>query len=216
MTPVACEAWERWWGARTALDFIAREVVGPEAIADLVGVRFDSASLELRRVAGIQPLPDRLALLAVLAARRRALSTRELAARCHVSPSGMRRAIVSALNANALVEDRPGTFVAHLAWKPAAARVVAVELKLASWRRALSQAELYRSWSNASWVILSGRASAQARTSAAEAGVGLATLRDTGVLDLITRPAVRRLRAEWASVWAGEQMLAQAQAPTNG
>jgi hypothetical protein len=146
MTPLAQDAWQRWWRGRVAPDFIAREVVGQEAIADLVGVRFNAQSLAARSASGIRPLPDRLALLAVLAARRRALSTKQLAERCHVSPSGMRRAIGAALDANALVEREAGKFVAHRAWSPATARSVAVELKLRSWQRAIIQARRYQRW----------------------------------------------------------------------
>ena len=122
----------------------------------------------------------------------------------------MRRAITNAIEAGALVEARKGAFATQAAWKPAMRRTVAVELKLADWKRALRQASLYRDWAGAAWVLLATAPTEAAGPAATALGVGLAVLQCDGGLQIIAKPKPRRLKSDWASVWAGEQILFQA------
>lgn len=208
MTAPAIAASDKWWRARKPATFVATEVVGPDAIADLVAVRFTPGSLEERTRAGIRPVIDRLALLAVLQSQRRARTTSELATLCRVGLSGMRRALAIGVNAGALVRD--GRHVAtNPAWSPVADRVVAVELKLDNALAALDQARAYRRWANAAWMVLARAPSPSAITAAQSLGVGVATLDADGSRATLVPPRTRRRpTCRWAGVWAAEQALA--------
>lgn len=211
MTVPAREAGQAWWRGRRPPCIVADEIVGPDAIADLVGARFDAACVRRRKEAGIRPLTDPLALQAVLAGRRATLTTREMAEACKVTPSGIRRGIRLALEAGALVETTRFCYTTHPRWSPVVRRAVAVELKLRDWSRALRQAIAYRTWANAAWVLLAKRPPVVAIDVAAAAGVGLGTLSPDGTLTAWLRPEVRPARIpHWSSIWVGEQLLAAA------
>lgn len=211
MTDLAAAACPWWWLGSRQHDFVAAEIVGPDAVADLVGIRFDQRRLAARDSAGIRPVTDALALHAVEACRDRIMSTQELAEACHVTPSGMRRALAVAVEANALVRHVRGRYSRHPAWGPVGARLIAAELKLDNWRAAFQQAQAYLRWSNATWVLLARTPPAEAKLSAEREGLGLALLGADGKLKRLTRPRpVRRPRSAWAALWASEQALARA------
>jgi hypothetical protein len=213
MTSPAIAASQNWWAGRSAADAVAREIVAPGAIADLVGIRFDRRAVEARRKAQIEPLVDALALQLVLATRRRAMSTRELADLFRISPSGARRAIRIAIDKGAMV-DGGGALSAHPEWQPIGQRMVAVELKLHDWRRAFTQALNYQSWASAAWVVLGRPPSEEALVAARRAGIGLGYfVEDSKVRTLVRARSRERLRSgDWASVWAAEQVLAEVEA----
>ena len=202
---------QAWWGARQEPDFTAAEIVGPDAIADLAAARFDHERLRRRVDAGIQPVTDALALRVLLAARRRTHTTSELAAICRVSPSGVRRAISIAVDHGALVRQGRSHFRTHSAWAPATARLVAIELKLDDWSSALQQAYAYSLWANVAWVVLASATRADILAAAGADGVGGALLTADGELRRLVRPTPRRRPAlPFASIWAGEQVVARA------
>ncbi len=205
MTLPAANGWRYWWGGRTAPDFVACEIVGPLAIADLVGVRFDHQALQARREAGIQPTGDYMTIGVLLASRRCARKTSELAGILGISLSGVRRAIRLGYEIGALcgVGQRHRT---HDAWRPAALRLVAVELKKAEWRRARRQATAYQSWANAAWLMLGRRPPMSALAELAGSGIGLAYLDHDERARVVQRPSSRRATGR-ARVWAGEQTL---------
>jgi hypothetical protein len=212
MTAPARAADRLWWRGRRPPCVVADEVVGPDAIADLVAARFDTGALERRREAEISPLTDQLALLSVLACKRTPLSTAELAEQCRVTASGMRRAIRLATDAGAMVEVERFRYRAHPRWSPVVRRAVAVELKLRDWMRAIRQACAYRGWANASWVILAREPPAAAVDAARSAVLGLAVLLPDGTAKSMIRPAVRTDRpTHWTSIWVGEQLVAAAE-----
>lgn len=211
MTHLAAAACARWWPRGLQHDFVASEIVGPDAVADLVGIRFDQRRMAAREAQDIAPVIDALALRAIEVCRQRVLSTNELAAACGVSASGMRRALAIAVEANALVRHGRGRYSCHPAWGPVGARLVAVELKLKNWRAAFQQADAYARWANATWVLLARTPPAEAKFEAAANGLGLAVLGTDGNIERLVRPrAVRWPRTRWAALWASEQILVRA------
>lgn len=211
MTQLVAAACPWWWLGSRQHDFVATEIVGPDAIADLVGIRFDERRLKAREAEGISPVTDALALHALQACRDRVLTTQELADACHVTPSGMRRAQAVALEANAMIRQARGQYSCHPAWGPVGARLVAVELKLNNWRAAFQQAQAYSRWANATWIVLGRTPPAEAKREAERDGLGLAVLETDGKIKRLSRPrVVRRPHSAWAALWASEQSIARA------
>jgi hypothetical protein len=211
MTQLVAAACPWWWLGSRQHDFVAKEIVGPDAIADLVGIRFNEGRLRAREAEGISPVTDALALHALQACRGRVLTTRELADACHVTPSGIRRALALALEANAMIRLARGRYSSHPAWGHVGARLVAVELKLGNWQAAFQQAQAYSRWANATWVVLGRTPPAEAKLEADREGLGLAVLGTDGKIKRLSRPrAVRNPRSAWAALWASEQAIAQA------
>lgn len=211
MTDVAIASDGAWWVGAGSPDYVAAEIVGPDAIADLVAVQLDRDAVDRRAAAGIKPLTDRLAVFAVLVAAERPSTTREIADELRVTMSAVRRAVATAVDHGALQRDGDQRIRVHPSWAPAAARTVAAELKLSDWRSGLEQARRYLAWACASWLILAQDASVAAQRDAHAAGVGLPTLCPDGRLRRWVRPRRRRRAPHpWTAVWAGEQVLAQA------
>lgn len=211
MTDLAAAASPWWWLGTREHDFVAAEIVGPDAVADLVAIRFDRRRLADREAAGIGPVTDALALRVLQACGNRVVSSRELAKECHVTSSGVRRALAVALESNALLRSGRGRYQRHPSWGPVATRLVAAELKLGNWGAAFEQAQAYLRWANASWVVLARTPPNQAVLEAERSGLGLAVLGANGRIKRLTRPrALRRPRAPWAALWASEQVLARA------
>lgn len=211
MTRPALAASRGWWGSKVGPDFVASEIVGPNAVADLAGIRFSGDGLKQRLDAGIQPITNALSLRAVLLARRRPLSSAEIAATLRVSRSAATKAIGSAVDLGAM-HRKPGyRYMTDPSWGPIASRVVALELKLSNWQGALEQAVAYRTWANSSWVVLGHISSRTAIEAARSRGVGIATLTKDGTFHRLVRPVTRRsLGGAFSGVWAGEQILARA------
>lgn len=210
MTEPAVASWNRWWGARRAPHVIGREIVGPLAIADLVAVRFDEAALKARRHAGIRATDDLLALRVITACRRAPLSTSELAAQLGFSASGIRRAVRVGYEIGALAAEPRHRHRTHVAWRPAADRLIAVELKRTDWRRAVDQAWSYQTWANAAWLFLGRRPSAVALESLSRTGIGVAYLGDDHDVHVVVRPTARRRASGISTTWAAEQALVHA------
>jgi hypothetical protein len=201
---------ERWWGARRPADFVAQEIVGPLGIADLVAARFDEGALAARRAAGIAATDDLLALRVILECRRAARTTSDLAAMLGFSLSGVRRAVRVACDIGALWQEGARRHRTHPAWRPAARRLVAVELKRTDWRRAADQAWAYQGWANATWLVLGQCPTEAALGAMSSAGVGLGYLGEDRRVHVLTRPRSRRGLTGVPSVWAGEQMVVRA------
>lgn len=209
MTAPAMDAAGRWWGSTAAMDFIATEVVGHDAIADLAAARFDHAALDLRLQEQIRPVVDRLALLVVLATRRQQRTVAELADTFRVTASGIRRAVRVAADANALVKAGSG-WGAHPTWRPAAKRIVAVELKLRDHHRALRQAGAYLRWADTAWAVFAHAPSQSALARARTRGIGVAVLSADGSLETVTRARRTGGSRDWSSAWAAEQIAQRA------
>jgi hypothetical protein len=212
MTESTIAAWSSWWTGRAAPDFIAREIVGPLAIADLVAVHFDHGALRDRRAAGIRNTDDFLTLRVLVACRRTARTVAELAAMLGFSESGIRRAVRRGYDIGALLAGEGRRHQTHEAWRAAARRLVAVELKRTDWRRAAQQAWAYQGWANTSWLVLGRRPTLTAVESLSVTGIGVAYLGEDDRLHRVLRPTSRRRPTGLAGVWAGEQALMQAHA----
>lgn len=212
MTDPAAAAAESWWRFRQAPDFVAREIVGPLAVADLVAVQFDHGAVKDRRQATIRPTDDFLALQVIMSCRRTARSVSDLAGLLRVSDSGVRRAMRIGLEFGALVEDggRVRRYRTHDAWRPVGRRMVAAELKRSDWRRAAYQAWAYQAWANAAWLVLGTRPPLEAAGPLAESGIGLAYLGEDERLNIVVWPARAKRLSGTASVWASEQALRHA------
>jgi hypothetical protein len=210
MTEPTIAAARQWWRGRSGPDFVAHEIVGPLGIADLVGVRFDPKGLKGRRDAGIRPTDDLLALRVILACRRAARSTGDLASLLGFSDSGIRRAVQVAYETGALNPEGGRRHRTHPAWRPAAGRLVAVELKRSDWRRAANQVWAYMCWANAAWVVLGQRPPRSAADGLSDSGVGLAYLDEEGELRIVLRAKTSRRVGTEAGVWAAEQALMRA------
>lgn len=196
----------RWWG-RKPPDFIAREVVAPGAIADLVGCAFDARATNNRRERGHSPILE-WAPLACVSTCEQPLSTREIAARIGMSLSTVQKAVAQAISCGALRRDS-GLVSRNPDWHSPARRLVAIELKLTDWRKALRQAEHYSKWADEAWVVMAREITSRMTAAALEAGVGLARLR-LDRLQIVATPA-RRKHERFASsrLLAAEQALAQ-------
>jgi len=207
MTAVAAAGWRCWWPGQRPPDFVAVEVVAPGATADLVAGAFDYVAVGARRSAGIEPVTDWTGLLCAFTCATARTAT-EVAGAVGLSTSGARRSLAVAVASGAVLRDGRH-FTVNPAWRPALTRLVAVELKLRDWQKGLVQAQRYRRWADASWLIL-GAASLAPAAAAPEAGVGLARLgRDGAWAKLRT---AKRVRPTYALErrWAEEQVLAQA------
>lgn len=209
MTQPAAEGWARWWQGRAVPDFIAREVVGPHGIADLVAAQFDSAALRSRATAGILGTEDVGALRAILACRRFARSTADLMRLLDLSESGVRRAVRIGCEAGALQRVDGRRHLTHAGWRPVARRLVAVELKRSDWQRAVDQLWAYQGWASSAWLVLGKRPPLSAIEGLWGMGMGLAYLGEDGNTQVVLRPKTKRLSGI-ASIWAGEQALGRA------
>lgn len=208
MTTVAIKRSGSFWRSVLPCDYAAAEAVGVGAIADVVLVSFDRAVVGAREKHGILPVTDWTTLNCVLACRGRSLGTRALAATLGVSETTARRATGLALASGALVRDAVG-FTTHPQWRPAARRLVALELKLRDWPRGLDQASYYSEWADASWLVLGASDADGAGAAAVEAGIGLARLGADGCVHVIAKPTRQRRFEERDRIWIGEQALAQ-------
>lgn len=209
MTQPAIEGWGRWWRGRTAPDFIAREVVGPHGIADLVAVQFDAEALRARKAAEIHATEDIGAVRAILACRRTARSTADLSRLLGLSDSSVRRAVRVGYEVGALEDAGARRHLANGAWRPVARRLVAVELKRSDWQRATHQLWAYQGWASSAWLVLGKPPPLSAIKGLSGMGTGLGYLGQDGNTQVVLRPKTKRLSGV-ASIWAGEQVLGRA------
>jgi hypothetical protein len=214
MTVPAIDAWAKWWRGRNDPDFIAREIVAPHGIADLVAIQFDRAALEGRAEAGIRPTNDLAALRVILACRRVPRSVSDLVDILCLSPSTVRRAIRIGCDTGALTDSGGRQFKTKLAWDNLARRIVAVELKRTDWQRAIRQLWAYQEWASATWLVLGQRPPITALEALHGCDVGLGYLDEDAEMRVLLRPKTRRRLTGLFSIWAAEQALAHAL--TNG
>jgi hypothetical protein len=213
MTAAAIARMPAFWRSVLPCDFAALEAVGPGAVADVVLASFDAGAITARETNGITPIVDWTTLGCVLACRQATCTNRELAAALTVSDSTARRATALAVAAGALVRDG-NAFVTHPDWRPAARRLVALELKLRDWPHGLAQAVRYRDWADTSWLVLGATDGPNALEDARAAGIGLARLGTDGSARVFLKPRRQSGFDGRVRAWIGEQALLQAEAAT--
>jgi hypothetical protein len=206
MTDAVARSPGAWWPYRQEPDFVAREIVGPLGVADLVAIQFDRSALRARRTAGIRAISDYTALSVVMACRRSSLRHADLAHALGLSDSAIRRAVRAAQEKGAL-ESVGGEHRTHPAWAPVARRIVATELKRADWQRAVAQIWAYQEWANSAWLVLGRQPPLSALQGLSGRGMGLAYLDESEAIRVVLRPTSRRRLSGVATAWAAEQAL---------
>lgn len=197
---------KRWWGRREP-DVVAVEVVAPGAIADVLGCSFGESAVRARLAANATPLLEWAPVACVSACAHQPRTTAELAVLTGLSQSSVCKAVARAIAAGAL--RREGRFLKReREWRPVARRLVAVELKLTDWWKALKQAESYARWADASWVVMGGTITEELYGRCEAGGLGLGRLSRES-FDVLLRPRTHKIEAfNTARLLASEQALA--------
>ena len=209
MTEPVLEQWSQWWG-ELAPDALACEISGPGAIADLVAVEF-SEQLAERQAQGILPIDDFSALQVLLLLKENPLTNVQLAAQLHLSRSAITMALRQCLERGAVRKLSGWRYQALPQWQLGVRRMVAVELKLRAWQKALDQAFYYQRWANEVWIVLAKEVGRSAEAAITETGTGLAYLDGELRLKIRQLPQMRPLDAKDFAVWcAAEQVLRRA------
>ncbi|ORW05847.1 hypothetical protein [Mycobacterium kyorinense] len=140
---------------RGGAHLVVGEVPAAQGIADIVAVRFDTDALRTRLSSGIGPVtsPLRVRVLHVLREDRYVRSA-TLAAYVGTNASALTRSTLKPLAELGLVELQKGLVRSTGAWRPVAAHLTAVELKLSKWRDALRQADNFAISADRSWMVL--------------------------------------------------------------
>lgn len=198
---------------RGGAHLVVGEVPAAQGIADIVAVRFDTDALRTRLSSGIGPVtsPLRVRVLHVLREDRYVRSA-TLAAYVGTNASALTRSTLKPLAELGLVELQKGLVRSTGAWRPVAAHLTAVELKLSKWRDALRQADNFAISADRSWMVLDASKSASAvreSTLIETFGVGLALVEPTGHLRVVVPPRGRRPE-RWVRALMAEQVWAAA------
>lgn len=199
---------------RGGAHLVIGELPAAQGIADIVAVRFDVEAVGRRLASGVRPVtsPLRVRVLHLLR-EDRVLLISTLAARLGTNAQALTRSTLGPLADLGLVELTPDAIRSTGAWRPAAAHVTAVELKLAKWRDALRQADNFAISADRAWLVLdASKAAAAVRESAfiAGFGVGLAVVEPMGDLRVIAAPRGRRPE-RWLRALMAEQAWASAE-----
>jgi len=140
---------------RGGAHLVIGELPAAQGIADIVAVRFDVEAVSRRLASGVRPVtsPLRVRVLHLLR-EDRVLLISTLAARLGTNAQALTRSTLGPLADLGLVELTPDAIRSTGAWRPAAAHVTAVELKLAKWRDALRQADNFAISADRAWLVL--------------------------------------------------------------
>ena len=198
---------------RGGAHLVVGEVPAAQGIADIVAVRFDTEAVRRRLDCAIGPVtsPLRVRVLHVLR-EDRAMRTSTLAASLGTNASALTRSTLRPLAGLGLVELSAGMVRSTGVWRPVAAHITAVELKLSKWRDALHQADNFAISADRAWLVLDASRSAAAvreRAFIRTFGVGLAVIDSTGELRVVVPPRGRRPE-RWLRALMAEQAWAAA------
>ena len=191
---------------------VAQEMRGAVGILDLVAAVLDCKVLQERSDAGLPPvvLPLRVQVLDLLRQHGR-LRVGNIARLLGTAPESLAKSTLNPLLDGGYLEIDAGLILPG-SWQPVARRLVAVELKLKNWRRALRQADNAALSADAAWVVLDATKAGPAKRSLAAfqaRGVGLALLEPDGRLQPLLRPALRARTVPWLRHWLGELVWAE-------
>ena len=180
------------------------EVAGPFGVADLVAVIGAQKRLESRLAANVRPLLSEGDCALVVACGRRGVSKWELPSLVHKPEIETMRRVSRLVSAGALESSSTGR-VRRVEGIVPIGRVWALEAKLTSWSRALSQALRYSLWADGAGAVLGHLPSSsnkEAKGRADSMGVGLAQ-----GSSWLLRPRVHK-HPESRRLWASEHILA--------
>lgn len=175
---------------------VVGEVPAAQGIADIVAVEFDPHAVRARLAAGAGPVvsPLRVRVLHQLRVDR-GMRASTLARKLGSNAPALIKSTLEPLAELGLLEIEDDLVRATGVWRPAAAQVTAVELKLSKWRSALRQADNFAVSADRSWVVLDSQRTASAVAAADHFrafGVGLAVVDVEGHLRVVVRPLGRR------------------------
>lgn len=154
------------------------EVPAFESIPDIVVAQLNREAIELRRAAGVSPVPDLTAVRALLGLTAGVSDLDALARRSGVSRAHLRRKVLPALVEAGWVDCRAGMHL-RLPLAPVLNWVVTVEAKRSKWREAYAQARRHQRVADRAFVALDAASSNPALAWSAEfagQGVGLVTV----------------------------------------
>jgi len=186
------------------------EMRAPFGVPDLTVVVGDSARRRSRLRLPVPPLLNEIDAGIVAAASRTVPRTADqFAASLGWPVATVERRIPGLLRSTALREVKPAHYVRRTALEPIGT-IVAVELKLRDWRRALTQARTYRTWAD-SYVLIIGAVSERALPELISA-----VEEDRGGLVVAgswrVRPK-RSMRTPARRLWASEHVIAASRRP---
>jgi hypothetical protein len=177
---------------------VANEIDGGYGVADLVGAEAPTLSSRMS-----QPIREsiQLALLDFLDEPKAEAELRRWA------PMGWRqlreRGLRPLIDAGAIDIDGSGRFCCAWVEHDPFERMIAVELKLRDWRRAVTQSFRYRLFADASYIAMPTRYAERAVGHASDAGVGVLAVDGTEVREILQpdeqcliAPGQRRLARE--------------------
>ena len=163
---------------RGGAHLVVGEVPAAQGIADIAAVRFDVNAVRRRLDAGVGPVTLPAARAGPYLLREdRGVRASTLAARLGTNPPALMRSTLGPLAELGLAELERDVVRSTGVWRPVAAHVTAVELKLSKWRDALRQADNFATSADRAWVVLDAARSATAVRESkfiAVFGVGLA------------------------------------------
>lgn len=189
--------------ARVGLTLVA-EPPGPFGIPDFVAVYGARGRLDARLSLAVPPLLNRVdaGIVAVLCAAR-PLSTASVARRTGWRPDTIERRLPGLVRAGAVQLAGSGTYV-----RPAAlisiGRLLALEVKVRDWHRAVLQGRAYASWCDTYAVVLGRLSATSSDDVVAQVGRDAAGLAVDG--RWIVRP--RLTQAGRTSLWGSEHLVA--------
>lgn len=184
------------------------EFFGAAGTPDVVFLEFDEDELERREELGLVPVLNYNAIAVLIALSAGPLGVRALSEAVGMTSAHLRRAILPDLEARTWLDHSGREWRCREPIQPLARWIVAVEAKRRDWRRALAQAERYRSFANRAVVVLDAAANLRPARELAESqtGVGLASLdARSGRIEPLLLPRWQRAGSERDYVWAGEQ-----------
>lgn len=196
MTPVVESCIDDLLPASVGPDVVLSEVPAAIGVVDLLAVAFASEAVAQRNRLGLGPICSALqirVLDGLSCSRWSRVET--VARRVGSNASALTRSTFKPLAELELVELSNGCVRSTGAWSPLAARLIAVELKLDRWERALRQADNFALSTDSAWVVLDHHRTAGAnghRDRFDEVGVGFATVDRHGSLSIHARPRRRR------------------------
>lgn len=204
MLPAVVRSIRLIWPASTP-PVLFQEVCAPNGVADLVALEFDHVVMKRRKAAGVEPVVERALFDVLFRLTDRPRPIQSLVWERSLSYT---RSLLRELERRELAErGEAGHWRSTGRWSPGVAKIVAVELKLRAWQKALHQARWFSRFADLTWVVLDegGSTAVKDRVSVfTREGIGLAVASKAGgITRVLARP--RRSKADpWAAAWVAE------------